>query len=180
MLAIARRIAPDAESIQQIILPDDSLPEADAIIAVGHVLNYLADETAIEKALLLMARALRPGGVLAIDMQDLGWSNQYNNAPNQVRIAEDWVLISEFSVPEPARFVRRHISFVRDEDNLWRRDEEVHCTVLMCTSSIPELLSKHGVLARVGDSFGEEELPQGLVTIIGEKVIKESEGKAQV
>jgi hypothetical protein len=64
MLAIARRIAHDAESIQQIILPDDSLPEADAIVAIGYMLNYLADEVAIQKALLLMARALRPGGIL--------------------------------------------------------------------------------------------------------------------
>jgi hypothetical protein len=37
------------------------------------------------------------------------------------------------------------------------------------TSAIPSLLAEHGVNARVGRSFGTEELPSGLHTIIGTK-----------
>lgn len=170
MLAIAREMARDAESIQQLILPDDPLPEADAIVAIGHVLNYLPDEVAVRKALLMMSRALRPNGILAVDMQDLEWGRQYSGVPNQARVSDDWALISEFSVPEPARFVRRHISFLRTEDDNWRRDEEVHRNVLMDTATIPAFLSEHGIQARVGSSFGEEDLPNGLVTIVGKKV----------
>jgi SAM-dependent methyltransferase len=170
MLAIAQEMARDAESIQQLILPDDPLPEADAIVAIGHVLNYLADEVAVRKALLMMSRALSPNGILAIDMQDLKWGRQYSGAPNQARVTDDWALISEFSVPEPARFVRRHISFLRTEDDKWIRDEEVHRNVLIDTATIPAYLSELGIQARIGNSFGEEDLPEGLVTIIGKKV----------
>lgn len=170
MLAIVREIARDAESIQQLVLPDDPLPEADAIVAVGHVLNYLPDEVAVRKALLMMSRALRPNGILAVDMQDLEWGRQYSGVPSHARVTDDWALISEFSVPEPARFVRRHISFLRIEDDKWRHDEEVHRNVLMDTATIPAFLSEHGIQARAGNSFGDEHLPQGLVTIIGKKV----------
>jgi SAM-dependent methyltransferase len=170
MLAIARGNASEAERIEQIILPDDPLPEADAIVSVGHVLNYLADEVAILKALSLIALALSPGGILALDLQDLEWGNQYRSAPNQARVTDDWALISEFSVPEPARFIRRHISFVRGSDNTWRRDEEVHRNVLLDTNTIPKFLSEYEISARLGKAFGEEELPEGLVTIIGNKV----------
>jgi SAM-dependent methyltransferase len=225
MLAIAREVARDAEGIRQIALPDDPLPEADAIVAIGHVFNYLRDEAAIHRALVSASRALRPGGVLAIDMQDLEWGEAFRNAPGQARVADDWALISEFSVPEPglkakslgphassvlgwhstclkplnsskqqamslgsqasstclptlpsalvpepARFVRRHISFIRAEDGTWRRDEEVHVNVLVDTATIPAILSEHGLSASVADSFGDEELPRGLVAVIGEKV----------
>ena len=111
MLAIARETASGADDIQQIILPDSPLPEADVIVSVGHVLNYLDDEVAIQKSLIAIAGALSPGGILAIDMQDLQWGSAYRNASNQARVADDWALISEFAVPEPNRFIRRHISF---------------------------------------------------------------------
>jgi hypothetical protein len=38
---------------------------------VGHALSYLPDEAAIDDALVAIAGALRPGGVLAIDLCDL-------------------------------------------------------------------------------------------------------------
>jgi SAM-dependent methyltransferase len=170
MLAIARENAAGAEDIRQLILPDDPLPEADAIVAIGHILNYLEDEAAIERALIRAAGALRPSGILALDIQNFDWARTFLEAKDQVRVADDWVLISQFSVPEPGRFIRRHISFTRDTDSSWRRDEEVHRNVLIDTEAIPALLARVGVRARIGKAFGEEELPQGLVTIIGEKI----------
>jgi len=38
------------------------------------------------------------------------------------------------------------------------------------TSAVPALLAEHGVDARVAPSFGDEELPEGLVALIGQKV----------
>ncbi len=96
MLAIARENAKEAESIEQIILPDEPLPEADAIVAIGHILNYLEDEAAVERALLQIARALRPGGLLALDMQDLAWGKAFQDEPARARVMDDWALISEF------------------------------------------------------------------------------------
>jgi hypothetical protein len=35
---------------------------------------------------------------------------------------------------------------------------------------VPALLAEHGVQARVAECFGDEELPDGLVAIVGHKV----------
>lgn len=169
MLAIARVEAAGAEDLRRLVLPGDPLPEADAIVAIGHVLNYLPDRDAVRRALIAAATALRPGGIFAVDMQDLRWGAHYRDAPNQARVTDAWAVISEFSVPEPALFVRRHVSFVRAGDGTWRRDEETHRNVLMDTAEIPPLLAEHGLEARVGRSFGAEELPEGLVTVMGQK-----------
>jgi len=72
-------------------------------------------------------------------------------------------------VPAPDRYVRQMAIFTRNEDGTWRRDDERHDNVMVDTSSIPALLAAHGVDARVGTSFGTEELPSGLHTIIGTK-----------
>ena len=75
----------------------------------------------------------------------------------------------KFSLPAPNRFVREMISFVRAEDGTWRRDEERHENVLLDTTRVPALLTEHGLDARVASSFGDEELPDGLVTILGSR-----------
>jgi SAM-dependent methyltransferase len=66
MLELARGYAPAAD-IRPLVLPDDPLPPADAVVSVGHPLSYLPDEHAIDRALTAIARALRPGGIFAID-----------------------------------------------------------------------------------------------------------------
>ena len=44
MLELARRQVPNVEDLRLLALPDDPIPAADAIVSVGHVLNYLHDE----------------------------------------------------------------------------------------------------------------------------------------
>ncbi len=39
MLDLARSHAPDAEDIRPLVLPGDVLPQADAVVSVGHVLS---------------------------------------------------------------------------------------------------------------------------------------------
>jgi SAM-dependent methyltransferase len=64
MLDIARdHVGAAALEVRQLTLPDDPLPSADAIVAIGHPLNYLPDADAIDRALVAMATALRPGGM---------------------------------------------------------------------------------------------------------------------
>ena len=58
-------------------------------------------------------------------------------------------------------------TFVRDDDGSWRRDDERHDNVLIDTNRVPALLATYGVVAHVADSFGSEELPTGLRTLIG-------------
>src|SRR4051794_11528661 len=89
MLEIARGFVGDALEIRRLVLPDDPIPEADAIVSVGHVLSYLPDADAIDRALIAAAGALRPGGVLAIDLCDLIWGSERADALPRGWVDED-------------------------------------------------------------------------------------------
>jgi hypothetical protein len=77
--------------------------------------------------------------------------------------------MTEFSLPEPSRYVRLMTTFVRQDGDMWRRDDERHDNVLIETSKVPALLARHGVEATVSGSFGDELLPAGLVAVVGRK-----------
>jgi SAM-dependent methyltransferase len=167
MLDLAREVASEAEDVRSLVLPDDPIPAADAIVSVGHCLNYLADAPAIDRSLAAIARALRPGGVLAIDLCDLEWGDARRDAPNLGRVGHDWAIITQFSAPAADRFVRQMAVFVRNGDGSWRRDDERHDNVLVDVERVPPHLESHGVRSTVGSSFGTERLPVGLRAVIG-------------
>jgi SAM-dependent methyltransferase len=168
MLEVARQALPGTE-FARLALPDDPVPPADAIIGTGHALSYLDAVNDVHRALIALATALRPGGVLALDLCDLRWGEARRDAADQVRSGEGWLLVSRFSVPKPDRFVRDMTTFVRREDGLWRRDDEHHENVLLDTATLPALLQAHGLTAEVRPSFGSETLPDGLVVLLGHK-----------
>jgi SAM-dependent methyltransferase len=168
MLALARETAP-AAAVRPLVLPEDPLPECDAVVSVGHVLNYLPDEAAIQRALVTVADALRPDGVLALDLCDLRYGELRREEPNSSRVGDDWAIITRFSLPRPNVFVREIASFLQNDDGTWRRDDERHENVLVDTTDVPALLREHGVAAEVRESFGDEALPDGLVAIVGRK-----------
>jgi SAM-dependent methyltransferase len=171
MIDLARETAPDAEDVRTLVLPDDPIPAADAVVSVGHALNYLPDEAAIDRALVAIAGALRPGGVLAIDLCDLEWGETRRDAPGVGRAGDDWAIVTEFSMPASNRFVRDMAIFVRNDDGSWRRDDEHHENVLVDTSLVPKLLATNGVEAEVKSAFGSEELPAGLRAVIGRRPV---------
>jgi SAM-dependent methyltransferase len=168
MLHLAREAVPEAD-LRLLVLPDDPIPDAQAIVSVGHVLNYLADEHAVERAFGAIARALRPGGVLALDLCDLEWGVARRSAPIYTQVTDAWAIITRFSTPTPARFVREITVFIREPDGCWRRDDERHGNVLVNSSAVPSFLAIHGVDATVRSSFGIEELPVGLSVIVGQR-----------
>ncbi len=169
MLDLARATVPDAEGVAPLVLPDDPIPECDAIVSVGHPLSYLPDEAAIERALVAAAGALRPGGVLAVDICDLEWGVARRGAPDFAGVGDDWAIITRYSMPSDDRFVRQMAVFVRNDDGSWRRDDERHVNVLVDTGRIPALLGAHGVEATVRASFGGESLPVGLRAVVGRR-----------
>jgi SAM-dependent methyltransferase len=168
MLELARQTAPSAE-VARLVLPDDPMPEVDAVVSVGHVLSYLPDRESIDRALVAAAGALRPEGLLAIDLCDFEWGETRLDAPNFSAAEDDWAIVTRFSIPSRDRFVRDMAVFVRNDDGSWRRDDEHHDNVLVDVARVPELLAAHGVDAEVGTSFGSEALPVGLKTVIGRK-----------
>jgi SAM-dependent methyltransferase len=170
MLEIARDLVGDrVEELRQLTLPDDPLPQADAIVGIGHPINYLLDAGAIDRALIAIAEAVRPDGLIAFDICDLEWGRARRDAPNLGRTGPDWAIITEFSTPSPDRFVRDMTTFVPNGDGSWRRDSERHENVLVDTARIPELLKWHGVDANIRASFGTEILPAGLHVVVGHR-----------
>jgi SAM-dependent methyltransferase len=170
MLDLAREVAPGAEAIERLTLPDDPLPSADAVVSVGHALNYLPDEASIDRALVAIAQALRPGGVLAVDVCDLRYAEARGDAPaSKGWVTDDWALVTEFSSPRPARFVRQMAIFMRNDDGTWRRSDERHDNVLIEVSRVPALLAEHGVDVTLGTTFGTYPLPDGLSSVVGTK-----------
>jgi SAM-dependent methyltransferase len=51
VLELAAVYAAEAD-LRRLVLPDDRLPDADAVVSIGHVLSYLSTPDAIERALL--------------------------------------------------------------------------------------------------------------------------------
>lgn len=169
MLDLARGVAPEAEDVRRVVLPDDPVPSADAVVGVGHALSYLPDEASVDRALVALAQALRPGGVLAIDLCDLEWAEARRDWSSSGRVGDDWAIITEYSIPAPNRFVRDMTIFVRNDDESWRRDHEHHDNVLVDTDRVPDLLAPYGIEVRVERSFGDEELPAGLRALVGSR-----------
>jgi SAM-dependent methyltransferase len=169
MLAQARDTLGAGAELALLALPGDPVPEADAIVSVGHPISYLATAADIDRALIAMAGALRPGGILAIDICDLEWGTTHSVASNLGRVGADWAIITASFLPAPDTYVRDITTFVPDGHGAWRRDTEHHENVLVDTSRIPDLLRSHGVSAAVRSSFGDETLPPGLKTVIGVK-----------
>jgi SAM-dependent methyltransferase len=165
----AERVGDGAEDIRQLTLPVDPLPDADAIVAIGHPLNYLHTAEEIDVALIAMAAALRPAGRLAFDVCDLEWGRVRQDQPPLGRADEDWAIVTQFTTPAPDRFVRDITTFLPNDDGSWRRSQEHHETVLIDTGRLPALFDAHGVDAAVGSSFGTEQLPDGLKVITGQR-----------
>jgi hypothetical protein len=132
-------------------------------------LNYLSDEPSIWRALLSIAEALRPEGVLAIDLCDVEWAAARRDAPGFGQVEHDWAIVTQYAVPSPSRFVREITTFLRNEDGSWRRDDERHDNVLIDTGLVPPFLQENGIEAAVEASFGEERLPVGLRAVVGHK-----------
>jgi len=170
MLELAADYASGAQEIRQVVLPDDPIPEADAIVSIGHTLSYLPAADAIDRALVAAAEALRPGGVFAIDICDLSYVEAQAVPDVKAWVEDDWALITQRSAPTPERFVRQMAMFTRNDDGSWRRDDARHDNILIHTSRVPTVLARHGLEATVGTAFGNEQLPAGLQTIIGSRV----------
>jgi SAM-dependent methyltransferase len=169
MLELAWEALGGEADLRRLRLPDDPLPAADAIVSVGHVISYLPDAAAVDRALVAMAGALRPGGVLAIDICDLEYGPIRAAEGNVARTGPDWAIITEFSGLAPDQITRDITTFVADGRHGWRRGFERHVNVLVDTSLIPALLAAHGVEAAVGTSFGGADLPPGLRAVTGTK-----------
>jgi SAM-dependent methyltransferase len=146
-------------------LPGD-LPSADAVVSTGHVLNYLDSRDEIAAALAQLAQAVRPGGLLAIDLMTERFLDARDISHPHCKVEQDWAIITRFSRPAMHRFDRL-ITVFRQRDGAWRRSDEHHRNVTFEVQPAVELLAGHGLTARAQAAFGDEKLPEGLVVLYG-------------
>lgn len=169
MVARARAAVPAAQ-VRRLVLPDDRLPPVDAVVGVGNVLNYLRDEAEVERALTAIAAALRPDGVLALDLVDRRWGEDPRHLAPMARVRPSWAVFATSALPDPGLLVRDFTTFVRSEDGGWRRADERHEIRLLQGQRVADHLRESGVTVTVNPSFGAERLRAGMVAVIGRRM----------
>ncbi len=170
MLDIARSYAPGALDHRLVALPQDPLGEADAVVSTGHALSYLPSRELIEEALVACARALRPGGVLALDLEDLTTRDAQLARPPSGWVGDDWALVIERISDAPDHFARVQTTFVREDDGRYRRDLERHDNVLIDVHAVvPPLLEAEGLEVEIRRSFGTETNMEGLLVVVAHR-----------
>ena len=168
MLALAREAVPGVEAFSRLALPDDQPPAADAVVSVGHVLSYLPNALAVERAILAIAAALRPGGVLAIDLLDRTYRAAQTGKPPVAMVRDEWAVVIAFDSPDPETYARDITTFVRSASGAWLRDDEHHVNVLVHAPDVVRLLADEGVEAEILPGFDEgQRFEKGLVAITG-------------
>jgi SAM-dependent methyltransferase len=169
MLELARHSLGSAAQIQRLTLPQDAVPSADAIVSVGHALSYLPDVETLDRALVALADALRPGGVLAIDLCDLEWGRHRRGERAAGWVGDDWAIVTEFPFEGEDRYIREMTTFTQTPDGSYRRGHERHHNVLVDTSTVPARFASLRLTAEVLPAFGVEQLPVGLKVIVARR-----------
>lgn len=168
MLELAASFAPEA-TFGRLTLPEDPIPDCDAIVGVGHPLNYVDSDAEIEASLRAMGSALAAGGVLITDLCGLGYAAARRGAPPSIWRGEEWLLTCEYEQPDLATFVRAMSIFTKNVDGSWRRDDERHHNTLIDIDRVPAILAEVGVVASISTACGATILPEGMVLITGVK-----------
>ena len=170
MLDLARSYAPDAVEHRVLVLPDDPVPECDAVVSTGHALSYVPDRATLEAALVACARALRPGGVLALDLEDLTTRDAQMARPPTPWLGDDWALITERASDAPDHFARLMTTFMRRPDGAYERGFERHDNVLIDVEGVVRpLLQAEGLTVHIGLSFGDETNMEGLMVVVARR-----------
>jgi SAM-dependent methyltransferase len=166
MLDIAKGYAPDAIEHRVVALPDDPLPECDAVVSTGHALSYLPDRPQLEAAFVACARALRPEGVLAVDLEDLSTRDAQVPRGTGGFVGDDWAMVTERTSDGPDHFARAMTTFVRRPDGTYDRGYERHDNVLIDVDGVVRpLLEAEGLTVEIGPSFGAESNMEGLQVV---------------
>lgn len=172
MIELARDYAPGAR-FEVLRLPtglapgtDGALTAADAVVSTGHVLNYLDTRADVAQALGELARAVRPAGVLAMDLLTARYRERPAVDAVQAKVEDDWVVVTRFSQPEPCRFLRA-ITVFRRVGGHWRRSDECHRNLAFDVDEALDVLRDNGINAQCRAAFGDESLPEGLVVVTG-------------
>ena len=172
MIDLARTQAPGAR-LEVLALPTGRPPDAPGGLpsadAVSIVLNDLDGTEAITAALGELAVALRPGGLLALDLMTETFARRHDGCGAHVRIEDDWGVVTRDGRPAPG-VLERDITVFRRDGNAWRRTDEHHRNTTLEADSARSIRA-HGIEAEERASFGEERPLEGLAVLVGRRVV---------
>lgn len=168
MIELASARVPDAD-VRLLRVPDDPLPTSDAVVSVGHMVNYLPAPENARRALLDIGAALSPGGLAVLDFCDLSYGMTRAAPSSHAEVSDDWAILTRAWAPGVDRYRREITTFVKAKDGCWRRDDEVHETLLLDPEDVAEWLEAEGLHVTVRDAFGGEILPAGMRVLLIER-----------
>jgi SAM-dependent methyltransferase len=158
---LARREAPRAR-VRVGSIYDVPLPPCDAVTALGEVLGYLPGDggriPAFASAFRRISRALRPGGVFAVDLIVRDEKRPLHT--RNYRTGDDWAVLAEtIEDPRRARLVRDITTFRRvGQSASYRRTQEIHRVRVPSRAEILAALATAGFAARASRRYGTFEL----------------------
>ena len=166
MLDLLGEAVPEA-TVGRLVLGDDGIVPASAIVSVGHALSYLGSEAEILGVLEQCAEALEPGGLLLLDLLDLSYAESRADLEPIHWEGEGWEMDVAFSLPAPDRFVRDISLSWTAPDGTVHLEHELHANVLVDAEAARAVLVDAGLSVELRRSFGDEVLPAGFVVLRG-------------
>ena len=157
MLAIARRVAPDAE-LHCSRLDAFVLPPCDAVTAMGEALCYVAPDGRSPHLPALFEKtyaALRAGGLLVFDLLVEGEPMTYRS----FRQGDDWAILFEAAEPAGQAVVTRDQTIFRRDGDRFRRSREFHRVNVHAPEQVTAQLEEVGFRVRTSAAYGDFELP---------------------
>jgi SAM-dependent methyltransferase len=171
MISLARERAPGA-TFRVGSFVDAELPgRCDAILAIGEVLGYRfdkrSDERTLDRALGRAARALRPGGLMLLDLA--GPKRLPRVGRRSWHEGDGWAVLVE-ATPAGRDLERRVVTFREAGSGGFRRSEERHRLRLHSPAQVLARLRAAGFAARtLPGGYAGQPLPYGLTAYVGRK-----------
>jgi SAM-dependent methyltransferase len=156
MLELARNEVPEANP-SLLVLPGDPIRTSDAVVALGHVFNYLEGSKQFEQGVVAAASA---GGVFVTDMLDLSYADSRPDPVEFHHEGEGWKLWTVNRIETP-QLVVREMTIETDAGIT----HEVHRNLLVDSSATASLLKTAGFEVTLSTAFGDETLPPGFVVL---------------
>lgn len=157
MVELARERVPAAE-FQVGSIWEVPLPRCRAVTALSEVVCYRSgddDHPDLRDLLARIFAALEPGGVLLLDVTEVGLDRHRDRTFAE---GDDWACLVRYEHDEAASRLHRHITSFRKVDSLYRRSHEHHTLQLHDADQVASLMESVGFEIQQVRSFGDAPL----------------------
>ncbi|MBO9325934.1 MAG: class I SAM-dependent methyltransferase [Roseiflexus sp.] len=180
MLQIARRRAQDVGLAVTFVAADmrylENVASAYAgcfelVTCFGDSINYLTDDGDLRRVFGGIQRALSPGGYVVFDVNTEAAFARWDESDLVVFESDDCLVYNRLAYNPATRLgIGRIVWFVRGNNTLWQRGEEMHIERAWSDAEIQHALADAGLelVARLdvtGRTLAENDLPERLIMV---------------